>query len=95
MVATLAMYVTESPVFREGGKKRPQSEDLPQVAKQGFRDLELGFYAMDVPNNGYHLQFSYSTRFPEVTTKKVEIPFYFMLLTGGGMTAAGFWKPMT
>ena len=36
--------VTESHVFREGGKKRPQSEDLPQVAKQGFRELELGFY---------------------------------------------------
>ena len=38
------MNVTESLVFREGGKKRPQSEDLPQVAKQGFRELELGFY---------------------------------------------------
>ena len=33
----------QSLVFREGGKKRPQSEDLPQVAKQGFRELELGF----------------------------------------------------
>jgi hypothetical protein len=38
------MNVTESHVFREGGKKRPQSEDLPQVMKQGFRELELGFY---------------------------------------------------
>jgi len=44
LVATLAMNVTESLVFREGGKKRPQSEDLPQVVKQGFRELELGFY---------------------------------------------------
>jgi hypothetical protein len=41
MVATLAMNVTESLVFREDGKKRPQSEDLPQVAKQSFRELEL------------------------------------------------------
>jgi hypothetical protein len=44
LVETLAINVTESLVFREGGKKRPQSEDLPQVAKQGFRELELGFY---------------------------------------------------
>ena len=41
MVAMLAMNVTESLDFREGGKKRPQSEDLPQVAKQSFRELEL------------------------------------------------------
>jgi len=44
MVAMLAINVTESHVFREGGKKRPQSEDLPQVAEQGSRELELGFY---------------------------------------------------
>ena len=41
MVATLAMNVTENYVFREDGKKRPQSEDLPQVVKQSFRELEL------------------------------------------------------
>ena len=53
LVATLAMNVTESLVFREGGKKRPQSEDLPQVAKQGFRELELGFYRIiDMPLEG-------------------------------------------
>ena len=95
MVATLAMYVTESLVFREGGKKRPQSEDLPQVAKQGFRDLELGFYAMDVPATGIIFNLVIPHAFQKSRPKKVEIPFYFMLLTGGGMTAAGFWKPMT
>ena len=67
MVAMLAMNVTESHVFREGGKKRPQSEDLPQVAKQGFRELELGFYIYKVcPLFGYYLHFSYSNSFPEV-----------------------------
>ena len=53
MVAMLAMNATESHTFREGGKKRPQSEDLPQVAKQGFRELELGFYIYKVcPTEG-------------------------------------------
>jgi hypothetical protein len=30
--------------FGKAANARPQSEDLPQVAKQGFRELELGFY---------------------------------------------------
>jgi hypothetical protein len=49
------MNVTESLVFREGGKKRPQSEDLPQVAKQGFRELELGFYLLQGMPKGWVL----------------------------------------
>ena len=49
MVTTLAKNVTESHAFREDGKKGPQSEDLPQVMKQGFRELKLGFYAKDMP----------------------------------------------
>jgi hypothetical protein len=41
MATTLAMNATESHVFREGGNARPQSEDLPQVAKKDFRELKL------------------------------------------------------
>ena len=32
--------------FGKAANARPQSEDLPQVAKQGFRELELGFYSL-------------------------------------------------
>ena len=61
------MNVTESLVFREGGKKRPQSEDLPQVAEQGFRDrgwdsnLNQGTLYV-----GRYPYFRYSNIFPEV-----------------------------
>jgi hypothetical protein len=30
--------------FGKAVEARPQSEDLPQVTKQGFRELELEFY---------------------------------------------------
>ena len=39
--------------FGKAAEARPQSEDLPQVAKQGFRELELGFYIYKVcPTEG-------------------------------------------
>ena len=39
--------------FGKAAEARLQSEDLPQVAKQGFRELELGFYIYKVcPTEG-------------------------------------------